>query len=113
MIPSQYVISHCLGNKSFSRMLRSRKWDVKAAAQLVTEILEYRAENNIDGILFRVLGDQKPQDALNPRWRPNILDKTISKVMPLLPCGRHGYTNTGQTLEIWLYLTHLAYDSIK
>ena len=82
-------------------MLRSRKWDVKAAAQLVSEILVYRAENNIDGILNRVLGEQQPQDPTNLNWRPKILDKTVSKVMPLLPCGRHGYTRTGQTLEIW------------
>jgi hypothetical protein len=98
----QYLIKMMGGEDYFyCRMLRARKWDVKAATQLVSEILEYRAEHNIDSVLHRVLGDQKPQDPLNPTWRPKILDETIAKVTPLLPCGRHGYTNTGQTLEIW------------
>ena len=98
----QYLIKMMGGEDNFfCRMLRARKWDVKAASQLISEILEYRAEHNIDSILYRVLGDQRPQDPLNLTWRPKILDETIAKVMPLLPCGRHGYTKTGQTLEIW------------
>ena len=48
-----------------SRLLRARKWEVSAAKQLGDEIIAYRADNKIDDILARTLGDQKLQDPSN------------------------------------------------
>lgn len=79
----------------------ARKFDVDAAAALVQEIIDYRAQHALDGLAERILQGQPLQDAANPNWKPEIKDPSISRVLPHLPCGRHGFTRNGQPIEIW------------
>eukprot|EP00960_Hanusia_phi_P057499 763583-Hanusia_phi.AAC.10 len=92
-----------MGGKDYflCRLLRARNWDVAASAKLCQEIVKYREQHNLDFILGKVIGDQPIQDAKDLSWRPEILDEGVKRVIPYIPCGRHGYTSIGQPIEIW------------
>ena len=60
--------------------------------------LDYRATGKI---VERVVGNQPLQNWEDPNWRPQILNEAAKRVAPMMPCGRHGFTATGQVIEIW------------
>ncbi|KAJ1467772.1 hypothetical protein T484DRAFT_1857674 [Baffinella frigidus] len=98
----QYLVSMMGGTECFlCRLLRARGWDADEAQKLCGEILAYRLEQSLDTIVKRIVGEQPLQKWDDPNWHPEIKNDAVKKVAPFMPCGRHGFTATGQVVEIW------------